>query len=105
PEQEEGDEDREQRERRAHLAAPQALPDQRQVLHAGTPSSTSTPFSRCSVRRARSAARGSCVTITIVLPCSRFSVWSRSMISCAVARSRSPVGSSQTSSVGSETIA
>ena len=28
----------------------------------------STPLSRCSVRRARSAARGSCVTMTMVLP-------------------------------------
>ena len=37
-------------------------------------SSTSSPFSRCSVRFARAAAWGSCVTMTMVLPCSRLSV-------------------------------
>ena len=39
--------------------------------------SSSWPFSRCSVRRANSAAFGSCVTITMVLPCSRLSTCSR----------------------------
>ena len=43
------------------------LQSKRQELHACTPS-ISTPFSRCSVRLARSAARGSCVTMTMVLP-------------------------------------
>ena len=37
-------------------------------MAADASSPASTPFSRCSVRRARSAACGSCVTITIVLP-------------------------------------
>ena len=54
---------------------------------------------------ARSAACGSCVTMTIVLPWSRLSVCSRSRISSPALRSRSPVGSSQSSSVGSVTIA
>ena len=62
------------------------------------------PLSRCSVRRAYSAAFGSCVTMTIVLPCSRLSICSRPRISSAVSRSRSPVGSSQIRSVGSETM-
>ena len=53
--------------------------------------------SRCALP----AALGSCVTMTIVLPSSRFSRSSRSRISSAVARSRSPVGSSATMSVGS----
>ena len=63
------------------------------------------PLSRCTRRRAYSAAFGSWVTITTVLPCSRLSIWSRRRISSAVARSRSPVGSSQTRSVGSDTMA
>ena len=92
-EQQEGDEDREQREDRADLLPPEVVPEQRQELHAAA-SSSSTPFSRCSVRLARSAARGSCVTITIVLPCSRLSACSRSRISSPALRSRSPVGSS-----------
>ena len=49
---------------------------------------------------ARSAACGSWVTMTMVLPCSRLSVCSRSRISSPDLRSRSPVGSSQSSSVG-----
>ena len=74
---------------------------ERQVLHAGTPVfDAASPFSRCSVRLARSAARGSCVTMTMVLPCSRFSVCSRSRISSPDLRSRSPVGSSQSSRSG-----
>ena len=67
-EQDERDEHGEQREDRADLLAPQAAPQQRKEFHACTTSSISCPFSRCSVRLARSAARGSCVTITIVLP-------------------------------------
>ena len=46
--------------------------DQRKELHAAA-SWTSRPFSRCSVRLARAAACGSCVTMTMVLPCSRLS--------------------------------
>ena len=39
---------------------------QGEELHAAAP--INSPFSRCSVRLARSAACGSCVTITMVLP-------------------------------------
>ncbi len=98
-EQQERDEDAGEREDRAELPPPEVLPDERQVLHAAAPL-VSEPLSRCSVRFARSAACGSCVTITIVLPCSRLSVCSRSRISSPALRSRSPVGSSQSSSVG-----
>ena len=65
-EQHERDEDRQQREGRPELPAPDVLPDERKKLHAS--SLVSTPFSRWIVRRARSAACGSCVTMTIVLP-------------------------------------
>ena len=41
----------------------------------------------------------------MVLPCSRFSAWSKSSISSPALRSRSPVGSSHNSNVGSVTIA
>ena len=67
PEEQERDENRQQRERRAELPPPDVLPDERQELH-DCPFPVRTPLSRCSVRRARSAARGSCVTMTIVLP-------------------------------------
>ena len=57
---------------RAELPAQQVAPDDREELHASAssalPSGTSTPFSRCSVRLARAAACGSCVTMTMVLP-------------------------------------
>ena len=56
-------------------------------------------------RLANSAAFGSWVTMITVLPCSRLSSWMRPRISSAVSRSRSPVGSSQTSRVGSATSA
>ena len=64
------------------------------------PPLVSTPLSRWIVRCARSAACGSCVTMTIVLPWSRLSDCSRSRISSPALRSRSPVGSSHSSSVG-----
>src|SRR5574337_1234842 len=73
-------------------------------LHAAT-CSTRVPLSRCNVCVAYSAAFGSWVTITIVLPCSRLSCCSRPSTSSADWRSRSPVGSSHTSTVGSDTIA
>ena len=66
-EQQERDEDRQQREGRAELAPPDVLPDERQEFHAAM-LPASTPLSRCSVRRARSAACGSWVTMTMVLP-------------------------------------
>ena len=54
---------------------------------------------------ARAAACGSCVTMMMVLPCRSLSACSRFRTSSPDLRSRSPVGSSQSSSVGSETIA
>ena len=66
-EKQEGDEDRKQSKRRANPAAPDVRPGQRQIPH-WRPSPSSTPFSRCKVRCARSAACGSCVTMTMVLP-------------------------------------
>src|SRR6266436_2908040 len=69
------------------------------------PPSMSTPFSRCSVVCARAATTGSCVTIRIVLLYLPTSSSMRAMISSALLRSRSPVGSSQSRKVGSETMA
>src|SRR6185295_12640369 len=101
------DDDRDQREDRSRGLAPEARPYEREVLHAATPSNplTSSPLSTYSRREACSAARGSCVTITIVLSCLRFRSSSSPRIDSEVSRSRSPVGSSQTSSVGSATSA
>src|SRR3546814_615114 len=82
------------------------LPSQgEESCHACVACSTSVPLSRCSVWLAYSEALGSWVTMTMVLPCSRLSTCSRPRISSADWRSRSPVGSSQISSVGSDTIA
>ena len=68
-EQQEGDEDgRAIVKNRADLPPQQVAPDERQELHATASVDTSTPLSRCSVRLARAAACGSCVTMTIVLP-------------------------------------
>src|SRR6266404_7200332 len=67
--------------------------------------STSTPFSRCSVVCARSATTGSWVTINTVFPCWATNSSINCMISVALLRSRSPVGSSHNRNVGSDTIA
>src|SRR6476646_3763829 len=67
--------------------------------------STSTPFSRCKVTSARAATTGSCVTINTVFLYSFTSRRISSMISSALLRSRSPVGSSHSRNVGSETMA
>src|SRR5579859_920573 len=67
--------------------------------------STSTPFSRCNVVFARAATTGSCVTIKTVFLYSFTRRRISSMISSALLRSRSPVGSSHSRKVGSETIA
>ena len=59
---------------RAHLLARQVGEDEAQVLHraaSAAAASTSTPLSRCSTTSARSAARGSWVTMSMVFPCSR----------------------------------
>src|SRR5262249_59998279 len=95
-EQGEGHHDREQGEDRARLLPEQAGPEQRQVPHARTPLSVIVPLSRWTWRRAYSAASGSCVTITTVLPWSLFSICSSRRTSSAGARSRTTVGSSQT---------
>src|SRR5690606_33509096 len=73
------DENRADGEDRPRLAAEQIAPDEMGEFHAcpaWAPASTKAPFSRCSVRVARSAACGSCVTMTMVLPCSLLSVCS-----------------------------
>ena len=67
--------------------------------------STSTPLSRWRRALARSAARGSWVTIRMVVFRSETSRPRRSRISSALRRSRSPVGSSHSRKVGSATIA
>src|ERR1700678_1243351 len=111
-EQQKCDDYRQQREYRTGLLAPECCPDQREVLHACSglvyakvPVSSSAPLSMCSWRDANSAALGSWVTTTMLLPCSRFSTCSRCSTSSADLRSRSPVGSSQTNRVGSATSA
>ena len=104
-EQQERDEDAGQGEDRPHLAAPagSSRPAAGTSCRDGLEQRCPCRGAMCDV--ARSAACGSCVTMTIVLPWSRLRVWSRSRISSPALRSRSPVGSSQSSSVGSVTIA
>ena len=63
------------------------------------------PFSSTTRRPATAAARGSCVTITMVLPNSWFSTCSVCRISSDAARSRLPVGSSHRISPVSATMA
>src|SRR4029079_9460086 len=104
-EHQEGQQDGDEREREAQLSPHQVRAHQRQPGKHQLVSRSRRPFSRCSVRLARSAARGSCVTMTMVLPCCLFSACSRSRISSLDLRSRSPVGSSHSSSVGSVTMA
>src|SRR5262249_15591252 len=103
-EQQERDDDGGERQRRAHSLALQVGPEQGKVFHASavTPS---CPLFRCRVCLARAAACGSCVTMMMVLPCFSLSACSRSRISSPALRSRSPVGSSHNSSVGSDTMA
>mmetsp|Transcript_44842 Transcript_44842/g.105634 ORF Transcript_44842/g.105634 Transcript_44842/m.105634 type:complete len:357 (+) Transcript_44842:977-2047(+) len=112
PEQQEGRDDGHQGQQGAALAPEQRGPDEVEVFHGASPqaaaasaSVTRVPLSRCRVWLARAAARGSWVTITMVLPCSRLRACSRVSTSSADWRSRSPVGSSQTSSIGSLTMA
>src|SRR5262249_57069933 len=73
-EQEQRDGERAGGERGTRLLAKQVADDEMQVLQRAPPAvtdSTSTPFSRCRTRRARSAASGSWVTISTVFPWSR----------------------------------
>ena len=107
-EQQERRQHRQQREDRARLAPEQARPRPgagtscRRRLRRARPACP-CPGAACDC--AYSAAFGSCVTMMMVLPWSRLSCCSRARISSADCRSRSPVGSSQTSSVGSDTMA
>src|SRR6266404_618041 len=74
------------------------------VIHF-TGSLLNCPLFKYTVREARAEACGSCVTMMMVLPCSRLSAWRRLRISSPDLRSRSPVGSSHSSRVGSVTMA
>src|SRR5262249_32598447 len=105
---------RSDRQNQTHLFAKKIRKDQSSEFHAAPPAiaakrsaepSTNTPFSRCNVMCARAATTGSCVTISTVFPCFSTSCSISSMISVALLRSRSQVGSSQRRKVGSETIA
>src|ERR1700738_5667731 len=100
-------EDTDDHQARAQLVAKQVFADQYEIGHAASSIffSMNLPLSRCSTRRAYLAAEGSCVTMTIVLPRSRFKSCKSRRISFAGLRSRSPVGSSHRRSFGSETIA
>src|SRR5262249_3002096 len=100
-EQEDADGHRDHRAGGADPVPAQMFQDEGQELH----QLASTPFSRWRWVWARSAARGSWVTITIVFLNSLLSVPIRSRISWALLASRSPVGSSATSTFGSATIA
>src|SRR6202035_1651897 len=102
------------RQHQANLFAEQVGEDDVGEFHATPPAvlncgclrpSTSTPFSRCSVVLAREATTGSWVTIKTVLECLPTSSSISAMISSALLRSRSPVGSSHNRKVGSETTA
>src|SRR5207247_2560219 len=113
-EQDQSDCKRADRKHEANLLAEQIGEDQAAEFHAAPPAITgcldfppsmSTPFSRCSVVCARAATTGSCVTIRIVLLYLPTSSSMSAMISSALLRSRSPVGSSHSRNVGSETIA
>jgi len=69
-EEQKGDHDRQKGKHRPGSSAPQICPDQWKEFHGDTPVvAISRPLSRFNWRVARSAAFGSCVTITIVLPC------------------------------------
>src|SRR5579864_6061719 len=104
---------RSNREDEAYLLAKQVGANQSQKFHRAPPletvcrrsASTSTPFSRCNVVFARAATTGSCVTIKTVFLYSFTRRRISSIISSALLRSRSPVGSSHSRKVGSETMA
>src|SRR5690606_38135487 len=73
--------------------------------HAAALSETTAPSATRTVRRARSARRGSWVTRTIVVPRSRFSSSISAMMPSPVPASRLPVGSSANRILGSWTKA
>src|SRR5690606_38697081 len=93
-------------QRRRHHQRRRALPPAAVVppVHQAR-SSTSPPSSMRSVRGMRAARSGLWVTISMVLPRSRFSSTRRSWISWPVWESRLPVGSSARSTAGSSTMA
>ena len=110
--------DRDRGQDRAQLAAEQTL--QGELDHAVVIASSAARISGCvergssltilpsarkSTRSAMAAARGSCVTITVVWPYSSTECLSRSRISLPVFESRLPVGSSAKTTVGRETSA
>src|SRR5882724_6455090 len=106
--------ERANRQNQPHFFAEEICKNQPGEFHATPPAmafcgsllpSTSTPFSRCSVVCARSATTGSWVTMSTVFPCLATNSSINCMISVALLRSRSPVGSSHNRNVGSDTIA
>src|SRR6185436_11137048 len=90
----------EQREQRAHRTPPEILRDQASELHFASSASISCslPLSSRIRRVPNSAARGSCVTITIVLPRSVRRRLSSVSTPSADSWSRFPVGSSASKS-------
>src|ERR1700730_522196 len=111
-EQEERYRERSDRQNQSNLLAEQICKYKSVEFHATPPTSTplrapstKTPLSRCNVVCARAATRGSCVTISTVLWYLPTSSSMSAMISSALFRSRSPVGSSHSRKVGSETMA
>ena len=104
-EQHEGDHDRQQREERAHLLAHQVAPDQVRACFMPPAPCRARPCrgAACAWPARRRADRGSPSRSSC--RARAFSARSRSRISSPDLRSRSPVGSSQSSSVGSVTIA
>src|SRR5688572_2152645 len=102
--QQEGNKYRKQRQCRAQFLALQIAPDEIEEFHSGL-AAESWPLSKYTVRVARAEACGSCVTMMMVLPCSRLSACNRLRISSPDLRSKSPVGSSHSRMVGSVTMA
>src|SRR5262249_7026430 len=103
PKQQEGhdrDSNADDREGDAELVSREVAQGERGERH-----DTSFPLSRRRMIFARSAAIGSCVTIKMVLPSCVLSFSRRLRTSPALLRSRSPVGSSATTIVGSLTMA
>src|SRR5436190_23413890 len=65
-----------QRQCHAQFLALQIAPDEIEEFHSGL-AVESLPLSRYTVREARAEAWGSCVTMMMVLPCSRLSACNR----------------------------
>src|SRR5215813_5023732 len=95
-----GNGDPDDREQASQLVAQSIAQKESNELH-----QASSPFSKWRTERTRSAARGSWVTMRIVLLSSRLSRSIRLSTSSADTLSRSPVGSSATRIVGSVAMA